>query len=249
MTYVIWRTVFGSCAKYTRADHTWLGMPVQSSLLVGDSLPRHCMAEAAILFSVSKFASEFEMISPSSYPSARALLFAGHLIDDPERFDPRFPPDLEPAAARAIARAIAEISPTIGIASAARGGDILFHEACRAQGIETTIILPFAIAEFEKRSVSGLPTGQWERRFHSVLSAARPSRLIVLDASSSSDPYGACNKAMLERAQASDQKPMLLALWDGRYGDGPGGTAEMVKAIERLGGRVVIIEPASLSGH
>ncbi len=187
------------------------------------------------------------MISSPSHESARVLLFAGHLVDLPERFDPRFPPDLEPAAAHAIARAIAEISPTIGIASAARGGDILFHEACRARGIHTTIVLPFSVAEFEKRSVSGLATGQWERRFRSLLSDTGDSRVVVLDASDSSNPFVACNQAMLDFAQARDPRPTLLALWDGRHGDGPGGTAEMVMAIERLGGRVIVIDPSSLS--
>jgi hypothetical protein len=186
------------------------------------------------------------MIEGSSHCAERALLFTGHLIDAPDRFDPRFPPDLEPAAAWAIANVIAEILPTIGIASAARGGDILFHEACQAQGIETIILIPFAVPEFEKKSVSGLPTGQWEQRFRSLLSRVGQTRVIQVDTRNSGNPFGACNRAMLQQAQAIDPRPGLLALWDGKKGDGPGGTAEMVRAIARLGGRVVIIDPSSL---
>ena len=188
------------------------------------------------------------MIPSTSQASRRVLLFTGHLIDAPGRAEPRFPPELEAAASGAIAREVAKIAPSIGIASAARGGDILFHEACRAYGIQTTIVLPFSIAEFEKRSVSGLADGRWEKRFHSLLSSAGASQIVKVDTLNSSDVFRACNEAMLNLARASDPTPTLLALWDRQVGDGPGGTAEMVMAVERLGGQVVVIELSSLSG-
>ncbi len=82
-----------------------------------------------------------------------ALLFTGHMTDAPDRPRPRFPPDMEAAAADAI---LAEIrmarkrcgGSLIGIASDARGGDILFHEACAAEGIATRMVLPFAVEAF-----------------------------------------------------------------------------------------------------
>jgi hypothetical protein len=187
------------------------------------------------------------MIPSASHASRRVLLFTGHLIDAPGRTDPRFPPELEAAASGAITSEIAKIAPSIGIASAARGGDILFHEACRARGIQTTIVLPFPIAEFEKRSVSGLADSRWEKRFHALLSSAGASQIVEVDTSNSSNVFRACNKAMLDLARASDPTPTLLALWDRQIGDGPGGTAEMVIAVEQLGGRVVVIELSSLS--
>lgn len=185
---------------------------------------------------------------PSASPTLpRVLLFAGHLIDAPGRADPRFPLALEAPAAHAIARAVAEIAPTIGIASAARGGDILFHEACRARAIQTIIVLPFPLTEFEKRSVSGLPDGRWEKRYRSLLSSTGPSQIVELDTSNSSNAFRACNEMMVRLAQASDPTPALLALWDRHDGDGPGGTAEMVMAVDRLGGPVTVIEPSSLN--
>jgi hypothetical protein len=174
------------------------------------------------------------------------LLFTGHLIDAPGRADPRFPPELEVAASEAIASEIAKIVPSIGIASAARGGDILFHEACRARGIQTMIVLPFPIAEFKKQSVSGLADDRWEKRFHSLLSSAG-SQIVKVETLNSSNVFRACNEAMLNLARASDPTPTLLALWDRQVGDGPGGTAEMVMAVEHLGGRVIVIELSSLS--
>jgi hypothetical protein len=177
----------------------------------------------------------------------RVLLFTGHLIDAPGRVPPRFPPTIEAPVAQAIAHAIAEIAPTIGIASAARGGDILFHEACRARGIQTTIVLPFPVAEFEKRSVSGLADSRWEARFRLLLSSTDPSRIIQLNTSDSSNAFRTCNEVMLDLAHASDPTPTLLALWDRHGGDGAGGTAEMVMAVDHLGGQVIVIDPSSLN--
>jgi len=187
------------------------------------------------------------MIRSTSQRSRRVLLFTGHLIDAPGRAEPRFPPELEAAASDAIASEIAKIAPSIGIASAARGGDILFHEICRTRGIQTTIVLPFPIAKFEERSVSGLADSRWEKRFRSLLSSVEASQIVKVDTSNSSNVFRACNEAMLNLARASDRTPTLLALWDRQVGDGPGGTAEMVMAVERLGGRVIVIELSSLS--
>jgi hypothetical protein len=187
-------------------------------------------------------------MSVPTFSSGRVLLFAGHLIDAPGRMDPRFPPELEPAAARAIARAVADIAPTVGIASAARGGDILFHEVSRAQGIPTVVVLPFQEDdEFEKQSVAGLPKSDWEARFRAILAKTAPSCVVHLGARGSANVFSECNRAMLAIASASDPKPTLLALWDRKGGDGPGGTAEMVNAVEQIGGRVIILDPLALS--
>ena len=66
-------------------------------------------------------------------------MFAGHMLDHPDRPAPRFPPALEAAAAQAIRdRLVGTLKHSrrgcIGIASAARGGDILFHEQARVLG-------------------------------------------------------------------------------------------------------------------
>ena len=66
-----------------------------------------------------------------------SILFTGHMIDKPDRPTPRFPASKEAAAAIAIRAALRKVmveagsDPLVGIAAAACGGDILFHEACR----------------------------------------------------------------------------------------------------------------------
>jgi hypothetical protein len=67
-----------------------------------------------------------------SIEMTKVLLFSGHMIDKPKRKDVRFPPKMEAAVARSIAEAISTLRPSLGIASGAGGGDILFHEACFA---------------------------------------------------------------------------------------------------------------------
>ena len=112
-----------------------------------------------------------------------SLLFTGHMVDKPDRPVPRFPSSSEAAAQQRIAQAIFPFGvgrskrgePVQGFASAARGGDILFHEQCRSQGIATIIILPFPPDVFASTSVAGVPTGAWEQRSRARQSSLRLS--------------------------------------------------------------------------
>lgn len=185
------------------------------------------------------------MKSPSQTVPARhrlALLFTGHMTDAPDRPQPRFPPRMEAAAADAI---LAEIrtardhcgNSLIGIASGARGGDILFHEACAAEGIATQMVLPFAVETFLDSSVRGVPLGNWEPRFKRLWEGHDPHRRTVLDLADEHDPFGACNEAMLTMARASAGAVELLALWDGEGAARLGGTAAFVAQFCGDGGR------------
>jgi hypothetical protein len=178
---------------------------------------------------------------------SQALIFTGHRVDAPDRAKPRFPPSLVDAAGGAIGKAIDGLAPIDAIASASRGGDILFLEACRARSIPTTIVLPFSPDEIERRSVAGVGPGDWVARYRALNAATPPERLIVLDLNHEPDPYGACNLAVFKNAQEASSSPLLLlALWDGKGGDGPGGAADMVKRMRMVVGRVTIIDPARL---
>jgi hypothetical protein len=156
------------------------------------------------------------------------------------------PSSLVEAAARAIANAIDDLALSESIASASCGADILFHEACRARKIPTTIVLPFPPNAFERRSVGGIQQGDWVERFRALIANTPRDRLVALDLDPEQNPYGACNRAILQLAQAATPAPSLLALWDGRPGDAPGGTADMINRVREIGGRVVIIDLAGL---
>ena len=81
------------------------------------------------------------------------VVFSGHRFDEPGRRETRFPATLEQSALRAIQSRLSRLAETdnvVGLASAEPGADILFHEACRALGIPSTLCLPMP-----KRSVRG----------------------------------------------------------------------------------------------
>jgi hypothetical protein len=176
-----------------------------------------------------------------------ALAFTGHMTDLPDRETPRFPPSLEGAARTAIGaeldrqqvRGIAG-----GFASGARGGDLLFHEECRKRGIATTIVLPFAPDEFAKASIEGAD-GDWLRRFRRLWDETPAQRRLVLNLPATDDAFAICNTRLLELARR--EGPIhLIALWDGKGGDGPGGTADMVSQAAGSGDHPHIIAPQDL---
>lgn len=179
-----------------------------------------------------------------------AVIFTGHMVDLPDRPEPRFPPALEEAAAAEIAkhlRTIAKEMPTekIGYASAARGGDILFHEQARRLGFRTVIVLPFAPAVFEETSIAGLAGSDWVMRFRALWGQTPQQDRIDMNLPRSGDAYALCNTRMTDLAQAKGPYH-LIALWDGKGGDGPGGTADLVRKARADGDKPHIIYPADL---
>lgn len=180
---------------------------------------------------------------------AVSILFTGHMIDKPGRPKARFPSELETAAAERIAMAIAPYAtsgkgPVMGFASGAQGGDILFHEQCRAVQIPTMIVLPFSPEIFVQTSVRGIPESDWERRFWRLWSATSEAQREIMNLHQSDDAYSICNRHLLERAQEHGAVH-LIALWDGELGDSPGGTADLVDRIGILN-QPDIFTPAGL---
>jgi hypothetical protein len=181
-----------------------------------------------------------------------SLVFTGHMVDLPGRSPPRFPPELVDAVRIEIERRVARHtegrskSSVKGFASLARGGDILFHEICRAFGFDTVIVLPFAPDLFLKSSVEGAEGGDWPQRFHKLWDATPPARRYDLGLPQTDDAYAICNERVLELAR-QEGDVLLIALWDGSGGDGPGGTADLVKRTKRQSGRESdIIDPKVL---
>jgi hypothetical protein len=165
-----------------------------------------------------------------------SLLFTGHMVDKPDRPTPRFPPNLEAGVAARIFDAVSPYAPgrksytkpVLGFASGAQGGDILFHECCRMNGIPTMVVLPYPPAVFAETSVLGLPTGDWEQRFWHLWNSTPDKQREVMNLSVSNEAYSACNEHMLELARENGDVH-LIALWDGMGGDGPGGAADLVR--------------------
>jgi hypothetical protein len=180
-----------------------------------------------------------------------ALLFTGHMIDLPGRAEPRLPQHLEPAVWLAIRQAIERVRARtkgriVAIASGARGGDLLFHDACRLFGLERRMVLPFPPEAFIETSVAGVPNGGWEAKFWDNWNALPPSEREIVLARKESSGYALCNERMVALAKSLANTYEVIALWDGKAGDGPGGTAEHVEAVRRIGGKVDIIDTKAL---
>ena len=207
----------------------------------------------------------------------RVLVFAGHMIDTPDRKTPRFPADKEAVAREEIKqRVLKEMNNGPGVAAAyaggANGGDILFQEVCAELGIETRLYLAIQPQTYVNTSVNKAG-GNWVDRFWKLhkAHADRSQVRILSEATDVNDdrdylPAWLHNKKdysiwqrnnlwMLYNALAEscdnktgDPNLTLIALWDGDKGDGPGGTGDLVEKVQKLGGRDEIIKTKELFG-
>lgn len=189
---------------------------------------------------------------PSAKPPYRmALIFTGHMIDLPGRTVPRFPPKLESVAADVIRLRVGALSETsagslVGIAQGARGGDILFLETCHDLGLDTRMVLPEPPSAFVEHSVAGVPESDWVDRFNAVWRSHAESERTVLAPLKGANIYEAANRALLDLARSLGAEVRLLAFWDGKSGDGPGGTESLVRMVENAGGAFDHIDAAEL---
>jgi hypothetical protein len=190
-----------------------------------------------------------ESASSAHFRFGHSLLFTGHMIDRPERAQPRFPAWAESRARDAIHNRVAEIiwtqpGPTIGLAGAASGGDLLFHEICDELAIATRIVLALPVDEFVEASVAPAGPG-WVKRFHALLERRMPEELCVmgpkdgLQEGLAGNIWQRVNLWMIEQAVSLAPERALLALWDGEVGDGPGGTEHFVHAALKSGVRIL----------
>jgi hypothetical protein len=181
---------------------------------------------------------------PGSRKEREVFLFSGHMIDRPGRAEPRFPPAMEREAGERIEKALdklnADSSDMAIVPGAACGGDILFIEACLRRQMKVDVYLPFAEADFIRESVSFAGDG-WVTRFYNIRN--HPNVTIYLQSDQvgrlpeGDNAYERNNRWALYSALIYGiDKVRLIALWDGKGGDGPGGTGHMVQEVRRLGG-------------
>lgn len=195
------------------------------------------------------------------------ILFTGHMIDAPGR-DPskrRFPPDKETVAREAVKSALAGLlahsdGEAAGISGGANGGDIIFHEVCEELGIPTRLYLALPLEEFIRVSVEAAGD-EWVRRFRSLYERKKLAGELLGAEHLPPPPRGSGegysvwqlnNFWMLSDAIAlaaeTGAQLALIALWDGRGGDGPGGTEDLVEQARGRGARVHILPTEELFG-
>jgi class 3 adenylate cyclase/tetratricopeptide (TPR) repeat protein len=174
------------------------------------------------------------------------LVFAGHMIDRPDRPTPRFPSEFESAVAKEIQRKIDMLKPGFGFASAASGSDIIFLEASLDAGAEVSVVLPYNEQDFVRDSVDFIPNSNWRARFERVLT--RSARVITASTQRigiGGISYEFCSQLLLGlaaiRCRQLDSTLIPLTVWNEKPGDGLGGTASVVENWRKLGYRPEII--------
>jgi tetratricopeptide (TPR) repeat protein len=193
----------------------------------------------------------------------QVILFSGHMVDAPNRPQPRFPSGKVDAAARRIEAALDELNAgpaDLALCQAAAGGDLLFLKACQKREVRCQVLLPLPEPQFIQRSVLPSMDGDtWRDHYFTVTGAIRnqpadkgptPIRTMPDELGSPPsgvDPFERCNLWLLYTTLAwGIDKARFICLWNGGGGDGPGGTEHMYKEVNQRTGRVKHIDTREL---
>jgi class 3 adenylate cyclase len=182
------------------------------------------------------------------FPLPKVAVFVGHILDLPNRPEPRFPREMETQVYQSVLERLRNLGVTIGYASAACGGDILFLEAILELKGEIHIVLPYPQEQFIKDSVDLIPDSDWKERFFNLIEQATEVSIACnYPYEETSSLYQYTNRLLhglaTMRSKQLDTELIPIALWDGKSGDGYGGTATMVKTWQDWGYKVEIIPP------
>jgi tetratricopeptide (TPR) repeat protein len=172
----------------------------------------------------------------------------GHVIDAPDRPIARFPATREASVRLRIEMLLKRWGVGLGYSGAAGGTDIIFAETMRALGGESCLILPVDRETFCRWSVEG-SGGKYVKRYRAALAHAA----FVSESSFSRHDlergglWDFSNRMILgnalRRASELETPLKVLAVWDGKRGDGRGGTADMVSLARHCGLTVHVIDP------
>lgn len=188
--------------------------------------------------------------------SGMVVAFSGHLPDVPDRAVPRFPAANESMVAHVIAQVLGGWGIGPGdrcLCGGARGGDLLFAEACLMAGADVILLLALPVDAFIARSVA-VPGTDWEERFRAVLRKS-DVRLLSLDGADDetrAHPFGFFNQWLIDEAiaLAAPSSPRLLVLWDGTPSEpARSGTGDFVDRAIEAGIPVRIIDPLDPLGQ
>ncbi len=222
---------------------------------------RAALAQAVIDAIEAPLGTQNVPVAQATAKPLHVVVFAGHRFDDPARSKVRFPAAFEQAALREIRSRLsrlADMDSIVGLASAAPGGDMLFHEACKELGIPSTICLPVPADTYVQQVAQSL---EWRSRVLALIREKQqlsPPALLELSDSpglprwlegTNTNEWERRNRWVLEMAVTlGAPKVTLLSVWDERpEGDGPGGTAHLVAlAGARAGVDIQIIATKSL---
>lgn len=176
------------------------------------------------------------------------VAFVGHVTDLAGRVPSRFPMSKIPAVRKEIRRRLESLRPVHGYSGIARGSDIIFIEELLALEGTGYVVMPIPPADFRRVSV-GDP---WNQRFDDLLTKVEIEQLNSACPPDADLPelFDRANlrvqRLAIEYAEKLFQKPKVVAVWDGKPGDGKGGTADAVARWQIDGYDVDIIDITKL---
>jgi len=184
-------------------------------------------------------------------PCARLAVFSGHLVDAADRPEPRFPAaQLEPVAAK-IEDWLQDKQTQIAVCSLSAGADLLFAESVLKLGLELHLVLPASKLELSALAQLDQISNGPERIEKIVNSATSVRELVPGEAHCEVVDYVYLNAMIFGTAeflrQPIDGAIAGLAVWDGRQGGGPGGSADAIRGMQDNGWSVSRIDPIDLS--
>ena len=221
----------------TRIENARKAGHPEDILVLADEAPSATLRAAA-----HALAEEALQRRQQSTPPGKVFLFAGHMIDAPDRPEPRFPADKESIAAARIGATLDALGAgpdALAIAQGAAGGDILFGEACLARGVRFQMLLPLSEPAFIAASVLPCSDGEsWRQRYLALRARLTlPPRILPDELGPPvcegyghlTDPFERCNRWLLYSALAQGRERVrFICLWNGGGCDGASGTAHMV---------------------
>lgn len=183
----------------------------------------------------------------------KVFLFSGHMIDTPERETARFSKEKEPVAANAIKNQLTALGAgpeDLALCGGACGGDLIFAEAALELRLHLEIRLPLEIPTFLQNSVS-FAGDNWQDRFYQTKQNPNTTLLIMPNElgklPENANPYERNNLWQLYSALSwGAEKVHFICLWDGKSGDGPGGTKHLHDAVKQRAGQVHVLDTKTL---
>ncbi|MCK5115698.1 MAG: hypothetical protein KAR44_03800 [Candidatus Aegiribacteria sp.] len=170
----------------------------------------------------------------------RIAIFAGHRIDRLGRTNPRFPEHITDRVKTRLKKKLIEMKLDIGIASAADGADILFHECLQEMGKRTHVILPSPIEHFRTKILKS-NNENWIERFDIVIQQANEIEVSSTSrfASDAIGVHQLSSDYMLEYSldltEAFDGELVPVVVWDKHSPKSAGGTGYIVSSLRKLG--------------
>ena len=184
-------------------------------------------------------------------PVPRVLAYFGHMVDADNRPTPRFSKEKIGPLRNAIRSRIEKYGALHGFGQAARGTDLIVLEELVKRDLTATVVLPFPEEEFLALSVGGT----WNERFAKLRKDKRiefvpPLKSHAPAATDLPRALADANREVqllaIEFARRLDEAPIILTVWDGKRGDGPGGTADAVALWKEEGFEPDIIDIATI---